>query len=66
MTEFVALYRGRTVGEARLVALSAEPEMVRRFFDELLAEPETEEASATLDPKQGRVRTPRLVRGEAE
>jgi hypothetical protein len=35
MTEFIALYRGRTVSDAQLVALSAEPEVVQRFFDEL-------------------------------
>jgi len=35
MTEFVALYRGRTVSEAELVALSAQPEIVRKFFDEM-------------------------------
>ncbi len=27
-TDFVALYRGPTVGEARLVAVTAEPEVV--------------------------------------
>jgi hypothetical protein len=36
MSEFVALYRGRTVSDARLVAVSAEPKLVRRFFAELL------------------------------
>ena len=40
MTEFVALYRGRTVAEAELVAVSAEQRLVRRFFTEMLGEQE--------------------------
>lgn len=38
MTDFVALYRGRTVSEAELIAVSAEPRLVSRFFAELLQE----------------------------
>ena len=38
MTNFVALYRGRTVSDAELVALSAEPQLVREFFMYLLGE----------------------------
>ncbi len=40
MADFVALYRGRTVAEAELVAVSAAPSLVRRFCAELLGEPE--------------------------
>lgn len=43
MADFVALYRGRTVSEAELVAVSAEQRLVRRFFAELLGEPASEE-----------------------
>jgi hypothetical protein len=43
LTDFVALYRGRTVSEAELVAVSAEPRLVRRFFSELLGEPEAKQ-----------------------
>ncbi len=39
MTDFVALYRGRTVSDAELVALSAEPQLVREFFVHLMGEP---------------------------
>ena len=39
MTDFVALYRGRTVSDAELVAICAEPRIVRRFFEELVARP---------------------------
>ena len=39
MSQFVALYRGRTVSEAELVAVCAEPRLVRRFVEELLGKP---------------------------
>jgi hypothetical protein len=39
LADFVALYRGRTVSEAEIVAVSAEPRLVRRFFAELLSVP---------------------------
>jgi hypothetical protein len=38
LVDFVALYRGRTVAEAELVAVSAEQHLVRRFFTELLGD----------------------------
>ena len=37
MSEFIALYRGRTVGDAEIVALTAQPEIVRLFFDALIS-----------------------------
>ena len=53
MADFVALYRGRTVAEAELVAVSAEQQMVRRFFAELLSEPtyQRDEANPRSQPK---------------
>ena len=59
MSEFVALYRGRTVSGAELVAVSAEPRLVRRFFAELLDENENSETSEEL-----RTASLELVRGE--
>jgi hypothetical protein len=47
MAEFVALYRGQTVGDAKLVALSAESRIVGLFFSELLGEPKSTEPSPT-------------------
>ncbi len=35
MPDILALYRGRTVGEARLVAVTVEPAIVGRFLAEL-------------------------------
>ena len=43
MADFVALYRGRTVAEAELIAVSAEPRLVRRFFSALLGDLEAQE-----------------------
>jgi hypothetical protein len=37
-TAFIALYRGRTVGDARLVAVSSDHFIVERFFQELVGE----------------------------
>jgi hypothetical protein len=41
LADFVALYRGRTVTEAELVAVSAESRIVRQFFAALLGESES-------------------------
>jgi len=35
-TDFIALYRGQTVSEARIIAITAEPEIVSRFVRELI------------------------------
>jgi hypothetical protein len=42
VTDFVALYRGRTVADAELVAVSAESSLVRKLFAELLGDSERE------------------------
>jgi hypothetical protein len=36
MTNFIALYRGETVSGAQIVALSADPEIVKEFAARLL------------------------------
>lgn len=53
MTSFIALYRGETVSGARLVALTADPEMVRDFTAKLL--------SGDPEPEEGRQEGLRLV-----
>jgi len=42
MTRFVAVYEGPTVGSARLLALSAEPRIVSKLFEELMLEASVE------------------------
>ncbi len=61
MVDFVALYRGRTVSEAELIAVSAEEKLVRRFFAELLGEPSRREK---LDYAEGRAAVLEAVRDE--
>ncbi len=39
-TRFLALYKGASISEARLIAVSSEPEIVSRFVRELSGEPE--------------------------
>jgi len=52
MMNFIALYRGPTISEARLVAVSSEREIVSRFIRDLTgedAEDRAEEAERTLE-----------------
>jgi hypothetical protein len=37
-TSFLALYRGRSVHDARLLAVSSDPELLARFVGELVGE----------------------------
>lgn len=66
MTSFVALYRGETISAAKLLAVSAEPELVRNFADRLLDEPEANEDPVMLELEQGRRRALQLVKSEPE
>lgn len=38
MTTFVALYRGQTIGKARIIAVSSDPQIVHHVAAELLRE----------------------------
>jgi hypothetical protein len=46
MMNFIALYRGPTVSEARLVAVSSEPGVMGRFIRELAGEADSTEDQA--------------------
>ena len=48
MTTFLALYRGESVSAAKLLALTAEPTVVREFATRLLIEPEEHEQDVVL------------------
>jgi hypothetical protein len=63
-TTFLALYRGDSVSDAKLVALTATPEVVRDFAERLLAEPETEDDPVSLEVERGRRRALRRVKSE--
>ena len=62
MMNFIALYRGPTVSEARLVAVSSEPEIVGRFVSEL-----TDEADNAEDwGERAKCQRLHVVRGDDE
>jgi hypothetical protein len=65
LATFLALYHGESVGGAKLLALTAEPELVREFAARLLDEPEAADDLVTLELERGRRRALELVRGGA-
>ncbi len=69
MTSFLCLYRGETIGTAKVVAVSAEPELVRAFAQRMLAaeRDDREEDPALRELGEGRRRALlRLVDREPE
>jgi hypothetical protein len=66
LTTFVALYRGKTIAEARLIAVSADPDLVNEVSTHLL-----NAASVSInDPviqrlEHGRVAAMQLLKKEA-
>jgi hypothetical protein len=60
LADFIALYRGQTVSDAELIAVSAEPRLVRCLFAKLLGEPLKEKDN----PHRERVVTLEAVRDE--
>jgi hypothetical protein len=64
-TSFLALYRGETVGSAKVVAVSAAPELVRDFAERMLAEKARETDTVQCELESGRRRALQRVKGEA-
>ncbi len=67
MSTFLALYRGHTVADARLVAVSADPHVVADFAGRLLEQPLAPEDVADpvrVEIEEGRRGALRLVAGE--
>ena len=64
MSSIIALYRGDTIGRARIVAVSADPALVKYVAGELLGETETDDPVLSA-LEGGRGRALRLVREEA-
>jgi hypothetical protein len=58
MTAFIALYRGETVSGAQLVAVTAEPGLVRDFAARMIGD--------DLKPEEGRREGLRLVESNQE
>lgn len=59
MTNFIALYRGPSVAEARLIAVSSDPEIVDWFMNALTGPDERGERSTSTEREPMRV-----VRGD--
>lgn len=67
MRTFLALYRGPTVAEAELVALSADPTLVADVAARLLQQPDDAPSDPILDAKRrGDRRALQLVQAEAQ
>jgi hypothetical protein len=68
LTTFVALYRGDSIGAAKLLALSAKPELVHDFAARMLHQAEDHDQDPVLaELEDGRRRALRLVQsGNAE
>jgi hypothetical protein len=68
VTTFLALYRGESVSSAKLLALSADGELVRDFASRLLQAAELpHETDPVLEElEDGRRRALRLVRDDGE
>ncbi len=65
MTSFLALYRGETVGAAKMVAVSADPRLVGDFAARLLGQaPGPEEDPVVASIEEGRRRALRIVADE--
>jgi hypothetical protein len=66
LASFLALYRGETIGSARIVALATEGDLVRNFAERMLAcDREDSESDAVLrELERGRRRALQLVKDE--
>ncbi len=67
MATFLALYCGDSISASKLLALTAEPALVRDFAARLLVEPEEQEQGVVLQElEHGRRRALQLVKSGAE
>jgi len=69
MTTFVALYRGQTIAEARLIAVSADPDLINEVSTRLL-DAASDFSKTAEDPviqrlEHGRVAALHLLKKEA-
>jgi hypothetical protein len=65
-TSFLALYRGESISAAKLLALTADPQLVSDFAERMLDEPDEREQDAVVrELERGRRRALHQVQGEA-
>ncbi len=66
MTTFLALYRGKTIAEAKMVAVTADPELVAIVATHLLDTPQPHDADPVITTlERGRHGALRLIQREA-
>jgi hypothetical protein len=66
MTTFIALYRGKTIAEARIIAVSADPSLVADVSSRLLKSQEDENQDAVIAAfETGKGDALRLIKREA-
>ena len=65
-TTFLALYRGESANGSKLLALTADPKVVRDFAARMLADPEHEADPIIEQLERGRRGALRLVHTEAD
>lgn len=67
MTTYVAVYRGLTISDSRLVALSANPSLVADVTTRILAERQYEEPDLVVAcVEEGRRQALKLIKQEAQ
>lgn len=59
---FLALYRGDSIGSAKLLTLTADPGLVEHFADQMLSNAEQEKDPVLGEIEHGRQRALQLVR----
>jgi len=66
-TTFIALYRGQTVGEARIIAVSAEPSLVADVSSRILSQQADEDHDPVIrSVEEGRRRALHLIERQAQ
>ena len=68
MTTFLALYRGDSIGAAKLLTVTADPELVRDFATRLLEKPDPQQKPDPVleELEQGQRRALQLVKSGTE
>lgn len=65
MTTFIALYRGQTIAEARIIAVSADPSLVADVSARMLQSQEENQDAVIAAFETGRRDALRLIKQEA-
>ena len=65
MTTFLALYRGKTIGDAKMVAVTADPELVAAVATYLLSAPQHQEDPVIISLERGKRAALRLITQES-